>query len=120
MMVKISYAPVNELVVHEVVHVEYEDLLRERVTPAGNLPLYWCKGLLFSFSSVPMNKDVMRDYLKGTIHWMEVHFTEMKAYQQVLELNDEGFKAMMKIRVIDTSKSALHADFAAWLKGNKK
>ena len=118
-MVKVTYSPVKELVVHEAVRVGYEDLLMERITPAGNMPLYWCNGLLFSFSSVPMTKDIVKEYLNGIIHWMEIHYTEMRNYKPVLELNDENYKAMMKIKVIDTTKSALHDDVTKWLKNKK-
>ncbi len=119
-MVKITYAPIQELVVHEAVKVQVDDLLRERVTPAGTMPLYWCNGILFSFSSVPMSKRVIDDYMNGVIHWMEVHFCEMKDYSPVMDLNDEHYNSStLKIRVIDTSKSALHTEFAKWLKKNR-
>ena len=119
-MVKISFSPITELVVHEVVKVGMDDLLRERITPSGTMPLYWCNGLVFSFSSVPMNKRVLDDYLNGKIHWMEVHYADMADYKEVLELNDEHYNGSMKIRVIDTSRSALHSDFIKWLKSNSK
>ena len=106
--------------VHEVVNVAYEDLFRGRVTPAGNMPLYWCDGILFSFSSMPMTKDLVKDYLQGTIHWMEVHYCKMDRYSEVLELNDDQYKATMKLRVLDTSKSSLHSDFVKWLKATNK
>ncbi len=115
-MVKISFSPITELVVHEVVKVPMDDLLRERITPSGTMPVYWCNGIVFSFSSVPMNKRVVDDYLDGKIHWMEVHYAEMDYYREVLELNDEHYNGSMKVRVIDTSKSALHNDFSKWLK----
>jgi hypothetical protein len=50
-MVRISFSPINELVVHEVVKVSMDDLMRERITPSGTMPLYWCNGLLFSFGA---------------------------------------------------------------------
>ena len=119
-MVKIEYSPATELVVHEVIKGDKDDLLRERVTPAGTMPLYWCDGILFSFSSLPMTDDVVKDYLKGRIHWLEVHFTKMEDYTPVLTLNDEEYKATMSIRVIDTSSSELHKEFVKWLKSNIK
>ena len=119
-MVKISFSPIKELVIHEVVRMSHDDILRERVTPAGTVPLYWSDGILFSFSSVPMNKDIVKDYLEGKIHWMEVHFTEMKDYKPVLELKDQNYGGELKIRVIDTGSSSLHTDVAKWLKGNVK
>jgi hypothetical protein len=115
-MVKITYAPIKELVVHEAVSVDRDDLLRERITPAGNLPLCWCEGVLFSFTSMPMTRDIAKDYLDGKIHWVEVHYTEMKAYKPVVELEDRQYNATMKIRVIDTSRSNLHLEFIKWLK----
>jgi len=114
-MVKISYSPIKEVVIHEAVHVARDDLLRGRVTPAGNMPLYWCNGLLFTFNSMPMTRDLVRDYLEGKIHWMEVHYTEMRKYEPIVELDDEQYKAIMKIRVIDTSMSALHSEVTKWL-----
>ncbi len=118
-MVKISYSPIKELVVHEVVSVERDDLLRGRITPAGNMPLYWCDGILFSFNSMPMTRDLVKEYLEGTIHWMEVHYTHMKNYEPIVVLNDEQYKAAMYIRVLDTSKSGLHTEFVKWLKSRK-
>ncbi len=119
-MVKISFEPAGELVIHEVVSVGQMDLLRERVTPAGTMPLYWCDGVLFSFSSLPMTDDVVRDYMKGKIHWLEVHFSRMEEYKPIMALNEEEYKASMNVRIIDTSNSKLHKDFTTWLKNNVK
>jgi len=119
-MAKISYAPIQELVVHEIVEIGKDDLMRERVTPAGTMPLYWCDGIIFSFSSLPMTDEITKDYLKGRIHWLEVHYTTMKNYVPVLALDEEEYKTKMNIRVIDTSFSDIHKEFAKWLKSNIK
>lgn len=119
-MIKISYAPAEELIVHEVVQVTQDDLMRERVTPAGTMPLYWCNGILFSFSSLPLSDEVTRDYLKGKIHWLEVHFTKVDSYTPVMTLNDEEYKGSLKVRVIDTTMSELHRELTKWLKANAK
>ncbi len=119
-MVKITYSPLEELIVHDAFEVDRDDLLRERVTPTVTMPLYWCNGILFSFSSLPMTDEVVRDYLRGKIHWLEVHFTNSEKYTPVMTLNDEEYKATMSIRVIDTSRSLLHREFTKWLKLNIK
>jgi hypothetical protein len=118
-MVKIMYEPSNTLVIHDVVKVQLDDLLRERIMPAGTMPLYWCTGILFSFQSPPMVEEIVKEYINGKIHWMEVHYTEMKEYSEVLSLDDQHYGGTMKIRVIDTSKSPLHNDFIKWLKTNR-
>ncbi|MEM0094760.1 MAG: hypothetical protein QXF41_01735 [Candidatus Micrarchaeaceae archaeon] len=115
-MVKITYSPIEELVVHEIVKVDRDDLIRERVTPAGNMPLYWCNGILFSFSSLPMTDDIVRDYLKGKVHWLEVHFSEMEDYTPILSLNDEESKSTLNVRIINTSSSELHRKLVGMLK----
>ncbi|MDE1860268.1 MAG: hypothetical protein KGH72_00960 [Candidatus Micrarchaeota archaeon] len=119
-MVRISYSPTEELVVHEILHVQMDDLLRERVTPAAVMPLYWCQGILFSFNSLPLSDEVTKDYLKGKIHWLEVHYTSLPEYTPILPLHDDEYKSTLNVRVIDTSFSALHQDFIKWLKVNTK
>ncbi len=119
-MVKIIYEPLHTLVVHDVSKISMDDLLRERVMPNGTMPLYWCNGILFSFASPPMMDNLLKDYIEGKIHWMEVHYTEMKDYKAVLELSDEHYGGTAKIRVIDTGIYQLHKDFISWLKTIKK
>ncbi|MDE1855084.1 MAG: hypothetical protein KGH57_02065 [Candidatus Micrarchaeota archaeon] len=119
-MVRITFAPATELVIHEVIEVTKDDLLLERITPAGNMPLYWCSGILFSFSSVPMTDEIMKEYLKGRIHWLEVHFTRMEKHVPVISFESPEYKSTMNVKVIDTSMSELHAEFIKWLKANVK
>jgi hypothetical protein len=120
-MVKIKYQPANELIVHEVVQLEMDDLMRGRITPQGSMPLYWCNGIIFSFSSLPMSEEITKEYLQGRIHWMEAHYAEMKDYTAIVELKDEQYGGTpQKIRVLDTSKfSGIHTEFVKWLKSKK-
>ena len=41
-MVEITYSPLKSLVVHDILEVDKESIMRGRVTPAGTMPLYWC------------------------------------------------------------------------------
>ncbi len=118
-MLKVTFTPIKELTIHEVLKVDFEDLLRERITPAGSAPLYWCNGILFNFASLPFSKAVIEDYMEGKIHWAEVHYTEFAKYAPVLELNDEHYSGPQKVRAIDTSRSELHLEFIKWLKKNR-
>lgn len=119
-MIKITFSPAQELVVHEVVAMERDDLLRERITPAGNMPLYWCNGIVFGFSSIPMTEEIVREYLRGKIHWLEVHFSRIDKHVPFITFESEEYKATMNVRVIDTSASQLHSEFVNWLKENIK
>ncbi len=119
-MVKVTFSPTEELVIHEAVEMTKDDLLLERITPAGNLPLYWCNGILFSFSSIPMTDDIVKEFLKGRIHWLEVHFAKLDKYVPLITWESDEYKSRMNVRVIDTSTSVLHREFIQWLKTNIK
>lgn len=117
---KITYLPAQELVVHDLLALPREEMLRANVTPNGNLPLYWCDGILYGFSSPPITDEVITEILKGKIHWLEVRYTPMDRYVSVLNLNEEEYKATMNFRVLNTEKFELHKEFISWLKKNMK
>ena len=120
-MVKVSYSPIKELVVHDIFRMDYDDLIRGNITPMGVMPLYWCDTILYRFNSLPMSRELSKQYLEGTIHWSEVHYTDnIKEYSQIMEVKDENYPGgSLKVRVINMSKSALHRDFIKWLKVSK-
>ncbi len=113
--VNIVYSPIKELVVHDVIKSDMKELIRSRVTPQGNMPLYWCGGFVFGFTSLPPTKDVIKEYLEGRIHWMEVQYAEMSEYRKEVEANDEQY---LKTSVINTDTNAVHKSFAGWLRGS--
>lgn len=119
--VKISYSPIKELIVHDVIEMNFEDLLMSRVTPSGSMPLFFCSGILFTFSSLPPTRDVIREYIEGKIRWVEVRYMKMEKYQPIVELHEEQY---LKTRVINTSGNPVHESFVKWLatweKANKK
>ncbi|MDE1855946.1 MAG: hypothetical protein KGH49_01790 [Candidatus Micrarchaeota archaeon] len=119
-MVKITYVPNQELIVHDVIKLDKDEILRMNITPNGNMPVYWCDGILYAASGLPPTPEVISDQLKGKIHWSEVRFADMKKYTPLLSLNEEEYKATMNFKVIDTSIFGLHTDFVKWLKSHIK
>jgi hypothetical protein len=121
-MVKISYSPIKELVVHDLFKMDFDDLVRGNITPNGVMPLFWCDGMIYRFTSLPMSRELSKLYLEGTVHWAEVHYSDdIKDYKQIMEVKDENFQGgALKIRIINMSNSQLHKDFAKWLKSNGK
>ncbi len=116
----IEYRPSTKLIVHDVIRLEQVEILRGKVTPNGNMPIYWCNGILYSFVSPPMAEKVIEDMLQGTIHWMEVQYTELPEYTPLLSLDEEEYKATMNFRVINTSELTIHDEFTKWLKTRSK
>ncbi|MGC8687869.1 MAG: hypothetical protein ACP5RQ_00500 [Candidatus Micrarchaeia archaeon] len=119
-MVSINFSPINEIVLHEVISTDKDELIKSRVTPAGNFPLYWCNGILFAFSSLPWTDEIVSDFLKGRAHWAEIRFTKLDKYQPLLELNEETYKTTIKISVINTSGSSTHQAVTNWLVEQEK
>lgn len=113
---EISYEPAKALIVHDIIRLDREDMLRRNVTPNGNMPLYWCDGILYGFVSLPLTDKMVDEILKGRIHWLEVQYSEMPKFVPILSLNEEEYKATMNFRIIDTSKFELHREFIKWLK----
>ncbi len=111
--VKVLHEPISELVVHDVVKSNIDDIIRRTVTPAGAMPLYWCEGMLLSFVSLPPTRDVIKDYMAGRLHWAEVRYAVMETYKETLELHEEQF---IKTRVIDTSDNSVHRGFVGWVR----
>lgn len=119
-MTKITYSPATELIIHEVLEVSREDLLRTRITPQGNMPLLWCDGVLFTWNPFPTNDKVVDDLISGKIHWASVNYTHMERYSPVLKLNEEEYKGEMNIRVLDVGAIPTYKDVVKWLKSNAK
>ncbi|MGC8567742.1 MAG: hypothetical protein ACP5RP_00250 [Candidatus Micrarchaeia archaeon] len=110
---KITYSPIKEIVIHDIAKVDFRELIQSRITPQGNLPLYWCNGIIFGFASMPFNDQLVADYLNGILHWMEVQYTYMENFSPELSIDDTQYT---KVMVINTSNNALHKEFIEWLK----
>lgn len=120
-MVDIQNPELKQLVVHHIYKVPKEELIRNSLTPQGiTRPLFWSDGVLFTYWPLPTDADaIVNDYLNGKEHWGEVFWTELPAFSEMLELEDEHIKGV-KVRVVDVSTYVPHRDFAKWLKGKKK
>ena len=76
-MIKITYEPINEVVIKEYIRFEkIEDLIyifAQFRSGGAHVALSWANGLVFSHSSLsPETEDIMNDFLKGKIYWASV------------------------------------------------
>ncbi len=118
-MIEVKEEPIKEIVIHYKVEDNIENLIISRITPTGVLPLFWCDGIVYYFSSAPLQDEVLSDYIKNNrVHWTEIHYAKMSNYQPTITLNDDILNNQIKVRVIDLSNSELHKAVAAWLKKN--
>ena len=119
-MVKITYEPINEIVIKEYVRFgKVEDLIYIFAQlRAGGAPvsLSWANGLIFVSSILPPeNDEIMEACLKGKVYWTNVSFAEMPEYRPVIETRER-----VQVPVINVSSSPVIVEVMEWLKNHKQ
>ena len=118
-MVKITYEPFKEVVIKEYVRFEkIEDLLYIFAQlRAGGAPvsLSWANGLVFVYTVLPPDTDqLVEEFLKGRVYWINVSFAEMPEYKPVYETRQK-----VQVPIINASSSPLIMQVTEWLKQQK-
>ena len=115
-MVKITYQPWEEIVIHEVVEYPLAALLEMQSygAPPGSMgrSLMWANGIAFAYATMPVNDDVVAEQLKGRMHWASVVFATMSAYENVVLLQETG----IRVPVVDVSGNPTLYAVARWLR----
>ncbi len=92
-MAKITYMPTAEVVVHQVLESDnkiifFEDVVKQML--AREIPVIptvdWIDGIAFAILRFPDTEDIVRDELKGRIHYSVVLFTKIP-YQSEFVVN---------------------------------
>lgn len=88
-MVKITFTPYSELIVHEIVEQDnrtfFEDVVRQTLaSPIHAEPsINWVDGVAFLVNQMPPTEDVVRENLNGKVHYAAVIFTRIAYSNQV-------------------------------------
>lgn len=119
-LVKVTYAPTTELVVHEVVEQDqtefFEDIVRQMLaSPAKIEPIIsWVDGFALAITQFPPADEVVAGNLTGTTHYQTVAFTRMPFHSKVnMKLGDQDFS--VRLRKADNNPNLV--DLALFLKG---
>lgn len=117
-MVKVSFKPWEEVIIHEEIEYKLKDLTRNRVLGLreGSLapPLVWTVGVVFSRTVMPPTDDVVKDQLQGIIHFSAVEWAIMPKYRSTLKSGG------VTIPVIHVSKNESLTEVAKALKKKHK
>ena len=117
--IEIEHRPWTKVVIHEVIQYKYEELVKLSSigVPLSGLghALRWAEGVLFRFSPFPPTEEVVKEQLKGVIHWSSVEWTLMEKYSDVIIINETN----VKIPVIDCSCNDIMKAVAKYLKEAK-
>jgi len=112
-MVKISYKPVEELVILEMVEYDLRELAETcalLIDSGRPTILTWAEGVAFYHQPLPFNtKELLKERMRGRIYWASVIYASMPAYVPGLKVGARD------IPVLATPNLVL-AQVAAWLK----
>jgi hypothetical protein len=115
-MIKITYQPWKEIVVHEVHEMDVPRFLELVVTQAeaqsqGITPgVSWVDGIAFAFGMFPETPEVLRDKINGRLHYEIVNFTRT-SYQPEKKIDIDGRDCIVRL-----VKGEKNPDFVALAK----
>lgn len=115
-MVKVTFQPSEELIIHESINHSLSDLTKlcsVGVQPGGLAePLSWAEGVVFRFSRMAATDEIFKELLLGIIHWNVLEWALMPQYKQVIPIEEVN----AKIPVINVSTTTILCDVAKALK----
>jgi len=123
-LAKITYMPTEEVVVHRVLESDdkiifFEDIVKQilvkeiPVIPTVN----WIDGIAFAILGFPDTEDVVREELKGRIHYSAVLFTKI-SYQPEIVVNLGKEDIRVRLRKADNNPDFV--DLVEFLKTFKR
>ena len=126
-MAKITYMPTEEVVVHRVLESDdkvifFEDIVKQilvkeiPVIPTVN----WIDGIAFAILGFPDTEDVVREELKGRIHYSAVLFTKI-SYQPEIVVNLGKEDIRVRLRKADNNPDFIDLiEFLKTFKGDPR
>lgn len=118
-MVKITYNPIKEIVINEIVAFdsieEFEKTILPNLIVGQPVMLRWVEGVLFGYSCFPPLETIIKDRIKGILYIDALSYTMMPKYQPTRTIEpQEGGKYTYGIS--DVSKTANLVELAQWIK----
>jgi hypothetical protein len=118
-LIKVTFKPYDELVIHEYQRFELGDMVKLRSIgmQVGSIApnFQWAQGLVMWREAFPQNEEITKENLEGKIHWLWLAFAEMPEYKQSLSFKESS----VTIPVMDVSDNPVFAGAARWLKEQK-
>ena len=84
---EIIIEPWNQLVIHEVLELRFEDWVTQIIASArsagGGIPtIFWAGGISFHFATFPDTDSIVQEKLKGRIHYSSVTFAIKEKFEK--------------------------------------
>ena len=114
-MVKITYRPWNEIIIHAYIQYELDDLLKHRsmgVSPGGlTRNLLWVDGMVFYIRLMPSTESVINEQLEGKVHWSSITFALMPEFKSLITIEGK-----IRIPIINVSENPSFKAAAEWIR----
>lgn len=118
-MIKVTFKPYEELIVHEHQRFPLDEMVRLRCTgmAVGSIApnFQWADGLVMWRETFPQNEMITKENLDGRVHWLWVGHSEMPGYKPSVVYKETS----VTIPVIDLSSNPVYSAAAKWLKGQQ-
>ncbi len=120
-MVKFSYKPWREVVIHEIIEWKPDDLFaliaREMLESGvvGMIPsTNWAEGVVFEISQFSETEDIVRDKLNGIVHYSSVEFARFPEYKPEVQVEVAG--TFYRVRLNRADMNPVFVELATFLK----
>jgi hypothetical protein len=120
-LVKISYGPLNEIIVHQYVKYESpEALARTVVVQVGStqsVSLSWVDNIAFKILSPPfvISELLSKEFVEGKLH-ISILYAEMNKFKPSIHTSEEK----LQVPVLDESGNNEARAIVDWLKGRSQ
>lgn len=118
-MIKVTYKPYEELIIHEYQKFNLDDMikLRSMGMQVGSIaPSFtWAGGLVMWREPFPQNEEMTRENLNGKIHWLWLAYSEMPEYRASITFKETS----VTIPIMNVSDDPVYSGAAKWLKEQK-
>ncbi len=111
-MVKVTYVPYRELVLHEIIQQDgltlYEDMVRQALASQAHAEptVNWAEGVAFVFSPMPSTEDIVKEGLDGKLHYASVMFTKV-SYQSRISVKIGSQDYGVRLRRAENNRTLL-------------
>ncbi len=119
-MVKVSFKPWEEVIIHESIQYSLDNLItiRSLGVPTGQIGgrLLWAEGVAFNHAGMAPTREVAKEKLEGRIHWSSVEWALMPEFKPFIEIP----QTKVRIPILDISSNEILSEVARWLKKSAK
>ena len=119
-MVEFIYEPFKTIVIHEIVQYDFQTFVYQHALGAqpGQLggAMNWAEGIAFNHMAMHPTADIVKEQIKGRIHWLQLAFAFMPKHQQFITIPEGN----IRIPVINLSGNIIFKSMADWIKKQYK